>query len=381
MSRVQLLLLLPMVSTAATACGGSTDRPATAAESARAGSASFEIDTVAGGFGFPWSLAMLPDGGYLVAEKDGQLVRLAGDGATRDTLTGVPPIYRAEDSGLHDVVLDPDYASNQRIYFAYVEGDSVANRIVLYRATIQGNQLVDGQAIFRSRPDRVGPAHPGGRLLFLPDATLLLTLGDAYYPRDQAQNPASGLGKIVRVDRDGGIPPDNPFVHDSSYLPEIFSLGHRNPQGLALDPRDSLIWEHEHGPRGGDELNMLRRGSNYGWPVTTFGIDYDGTLISGRQIREDIEGPWQVWVPSIAPSGMAIYLGDRFPQWHGDLFVGALAERSLRRIRLRNGKVVLQEVLLQDLGSRIRDVRTGPDGLLYLLTDEKPGYLLRLRPR
>ena len=372
---------LPLIATAfLAACTG---RPGDAppADSTSTVASVFVIDTVAGGFGFPWSVAMLPDGRFLVAEKDGQLVRLAADGTTRDTIAGVPPIYRAEDSGLHDVVLDPAFARNQRVYFAYVEGDSIANRIVLYRATLQNNQLVDGHAIFHSRPDRVGPAHPGGRLLFLPDSTLLLTLGDAYYPRDEAQNPASGLGKIVRVDRDGGIPADNPFVHDSSYLPEIFSMGHRNPQGLALDPRDSLIWEHEHGPRGGDELNMLRRGANYGWPATTFGIDYDGTLISGRQIREDIEGPWQVWVPSIAPSGLTIYLGDRFPQWHGDLFVGALAERSLRRIRLHNGKVVLQELLLQDLGSRIRDVRTGNDGLLYLLTDEKPGYLLRLRPR
>jgi glucose/arabinose dehydrogenase len=338
------------------------------------------VDTVAGGFGFPWSVAMLPDGRFLVAEKDGQLVRVSADGTTRDTITGVPAIYRAEDAGLHDVVLDPAFATNQRVYLAYVEGDSTANRIVLHRATLQGNALVDGRAIYRSRPDRVGPAHPGGRLLFLPDTTLLLTLGDAYYPRDEAQNPASTLGKIVRVDREGGIPVDNPFVHDSTYLPEIYSMGHRNPQGLALDPRDSLVWEHEHGPRGGDELNLLRRGANYGWPATTFGIDYDGTLISSRQIREDIESPWQVWVPSIAPSGLAVYLGNQFPAWHGDLFVGALAERSLRRIRMRNGKVVLQELLLADLHSRIRDVRTGLDGYLYLLTDERPGYLLRVRP-
>jgi glucose/arabinose dehydrogenase len=337
------------------------------------------VDTVATGLVSPWSLAFLPDGGMLVTEKHGSLRRFARGAASGQVVAGTPRAFQKEDSGLHDVVLDPKFAENGLVYLAFVEGDSAANHIALFRGRLDGDRLVDGRVIFRARPDKQGVGHPGGRLVFLPDETLLLTIGDGYDFRDQAQQLGSDLGKIVRLDREGR-PAANPLADSAGARPELYSYGHRNPQGLLVDPRDGSVWEHEHGPRGGDEINRLSPGLNYGWPRTTFGIDYTGELISGKQLEKGIEAPVLVWVPSIAPSGFALYLGTEFPEWNGDFLVGALAERSLRRIRMRNGEVVLQETLLRELKARVRDVRVGPDGLVYLLTDDANGSVLRLRP-
>jgi aldose sugar dehydrogenase len=346
-----------------------------------AGETSFILDTVATGLKNPWSLAFLPDGGMLVTEKYGGLRHFAkGDTAGR-TVEGTPRAFQVEDGGLLDVALDPRFRENGVIYLSFSEGDSAANHTALFRARLDDRRLADGRILFRASPDKAGPGHPGGRIVFLPDETLLLTIGDGFDYRDQAQQLDSDLGKIVRLDREGRPAAGNTLADSGGARPEIYSYGHRNPQGLLVDPRDGAVWEHEHGPKGGDEINRIRPGLNYGWPLTTFGVDYSGELISTKQRTKGVEGPVTVWVPSIAPSGFALYLGDAFPQWSGDFFVGALAERSLHRLRMRNGEVVLQETLLRELEARIRDVRTGPDGYLYLLTDDANGSVLRLRPR
>ncbi len=362
--------------------GGSARIPAPPAdEAARLGETPFIVDTVASGLKSPWSLAFLPDGGLLVTEKYGGLRHYAkGDTAGR-VVAGTPRAFQFEDSGLLDVRLDPAFADTRLVYLSFSEGDSSANHTALFRARFDGERLSDGRVLFRASPDKAGPGHPGGRLVFLPDTTLLLTIGEGFDYRDQAQRLDSDLGKIVRLDRDGRPAGGNPLADSAGARPEIYSYGHRNPQGLLVDPRDGTIWEHEHGPKGGDEINRIRAGLNYGWPVTTFGVDYSGELISTKQRAKGIEAPVTVWVPSIAPSGFALYLGTAFPEWAGDFFVGALAERSLRRVRLRGGEVVLQETMLRGLNARIRDVRVGPDGCLYLVTDDANGSVLRLRPR
>jgi glucose/arabinose dehydrogenase len=317
----------------------------------------------------------------LVTEKYGGLRRYSKRAATGQIMEGTPQAFRREDSGLLDVALDPRFGENRLVYLSFSEGDSAANHTALFRARLEGGRLADGRVIFRASPDKPGAGHPGGRIVFLPDETLLLTIGEGYDFREQAQQLGSDLGKIVRLDRDGRPPTDNPLADSTGARPELYSFGHRNPQGLLVDPRDGTVWEHEHGPKGGDEINRIRPGCNYGWPLTTFGVDYSGELISTRQLAKGIETPVLVWVPSIAPSGFTLYLGTAFPEWTGDFFVGALAERSLRRVRMRNGAVVLQETMLRELKARIRDVRTGPDGLIYLVTDDANGSVLRLRPR
>jgi glucose/arabinose dehydrogenase len=342
--------------------------------------ASFVVDTVATGLQTPWSLAFLPGGGMLVTEKYGGIRQIRDGALLPQPLEGVPEAFKSEDSGLLDLALDPGFERTGLVFLSFSEGVADANHTALYRARLDGGRLVDGRVIFRATPDKKGPGHPGSRIAFLADSTLLLTVGEGYDYREQAQDLGSALGKVIRLDREGRPPADNPFVGREDALPAIYSYGHRNPQGLLVDPRDGAVWEHEHGPRGGDEINRLGRGVNYGWPRTTHGVDYSGELISNKQTAQGIQPPVAVWVPSIAPSGFTLYLGDAFPGWKGDFFVGGLAERSVRRVRMRNGEVVLQEVLLRDLKARIRDVRTGPDGFLYLLVDDPSGSLLRLRP-
>lgn len=340
----------------------------------------YAVDTVATGLTNPWSLAFLPGGDLLVTEKYGALRWYAKGADTGRIVTGTPRAWRREDSGLLEVALDPRFGENHFIYLSFSEGDSAANHTALFRGRLEGDRLLDGRVLFRASPDKAGAGHPGGRIAFLPDETLLLSIGEGFDYRDQAQALGSDLGKIVRLDREGRPPADNPLADTAGARPELYTVGHRNPQGLLVDPRDGTVWEHEHGPKGGDEINRIRPGLNYGWPLTTFGVDYSGELVSTKQKAQGIETPVLVWVPSIAPSGFALYLGTAFPEWTGDFFVGALAERSLHRVRLRNGEVVLQETMLRELKARIRDVRTGPDGLLYLVTDDANGSVLRLRP-
>jgi glucose/arabinose dehydrogenase len=325
-------------------------------------------------------MAFLPDGSIMIAEKLGEIRLFKGGKLLPAPIPGAPPSYKEGESGHHDLLLDPKFAQNGLVYISYSEGKMEANHAALWRARFDGKAFVEGRAIFRVSPDKSDADHFGGRMVFLPDETLLMTIGDGYKYRDQAQNLKSYLGKVVRLTRDGKAPKDNPYVGNKNALPEIYSYGHRNAQGLFIDPRDNSVWEHEHGPMGGDEINVLKPGANYGWPKFTYGIDYDGTIISGKQKAKDIEDPKVIWVPSIAPSGFSLYLGDKFPAWRGDFFVGALADKHLRRVRLTKNSL-LEERLLVDLNTRIRDVRPGPDGLIYVLTDEENGRLLRLVPK
>jgi len=342
-----------------------------------------QLERVAGGLQRPWSLAFLPGGDILVTEKHRGLRLVRAGAVLPEPVAGGPPgVFAKEDSGLLDVALDPAFSENRLVYLSFAEGDAAANRTAIWRARYEDGRLQDGRVIFRARPDKAGPSHPGGRLLFLPDGSLLLTVGDGFDHKAAAQDLGSHLGKILRLARDGSAPPDNPFAGRAGALPEIWTTGHRNPQGLALDPATGTVWEHEHGPRGGDEINRLRAGANYGWPLVTHGIDYDGALISERAFAGGVERSSFFWAPSIAPSGLAVYRGTALPGWDGKLVVGALAAKSVSRMRF-DPKVdffVEEDRLFHAYGKRIRDVRVGPDGFLYLLTDEDDAELLRLRP-
>jgi glucose/arabinose dehydrogenase len=331
----------------------------------------------------PWSLAFLPGGDILLTEKY-RGIRLVRDGKLlAEPLAGGPPDVLAKaDSGLLEVVLDPDFERNRLLYVSFAEGTEEANRTAIWRARYQDGRLQDGRVIFRASPDKKGTGHPGGRMLFMPDATLVLTVGDGYDYKASAQDLGSHLGKILRLTRDGGAPPDNPFVGRAEARPEIWTYGHRNPQGLARDPETGTVWAHEHGPRGGDEVNRLRAGANYGWPLVTHGIDYDGTLIAERAFEPGVERSSFYWAPSIAPSGLAVYRGRAFPAWDGQLLVGGLVSRAVSRLRYSDkiSFFIEDERLFGAYGKRIRDVRVGPDALVYLLTDEDEAELLRLRP-
>jgi len=340
------------------------------------------LEPVAVELRFPWSLAFLPNGDTLVVEKHHGVRVVSAAGELGPLLQGVPPnALREEDSGYHDIVLDPEFAENRRVYLAFAEGDVAANRTAIWRARFDGNRFVGGRVVFRVNVAKQGPSHPGGRLLFLPDNTLLLSVGDGYTYRTAAQDLRSHLGKVLRLTRDGAPAPDNPFIDRADVAPEIWTIGHRNIQGLTRDPETGEIWAHEHGPRGGDEINLLQAGRNYGWPAVSNGIDYDGTLISERLSAPEYERPRFFWAPSIAPSGFAIYRGDRYPDFVGKFFVGGLASRSLSRLRIGRdtGLFVEEARMFTGLRTRIRDVRVGPDGLIYLLTDEaENARLLRL---
>jgi glucose/arabinose dehydrogenase len=345
---------------------------------------SADLERLAGGLRFPWSLAFTPDGDILITEKYAG-VRVMRDGRLLpEVLAGGPADVLAKaDSGILDIALDPDFAANRLVYLSFAEGDDAANRTAVWVARYDGKRFTDGRVIFRVQPDKAKPGHPGGRMLFLPDGTFLLTVGDGFDYKAAAQDPGSHLGKILRLTRAGAAPADNPFTGRPGTLPEIWSSGHRNAQGLTRDPETGEIWAHEHGPRGGDEVNRLRAGANYGWPLVTHGIDYDGTLISERAFAPDVERSVFYWAPSIAPSGLAVYRGAAFPDWRGKLLVGGLVSRSV--VRLRPGKqtefYVEEERMFTPMQKRIRDVRVGPDGLIYVLTDEEDGGLYRIRPR
>jgi aldose sugar dehydrogenase len=331
----------------------------------------------------PWSIAFLPGGDMLVTEKHGGIRRIAPDGRASAPLPGGPVnVLQRSDSGLLDVVLDPDFGRNGHVYVAFVEGNEQANRTAIWKARLEGERLTGGRVIFRVNESKAGPGHPGGRMIFLPDHTLLLTVGDGFSLRDKAQDPASHLGKVLRLTRDGAAAPGNPFVGRAGHAPEVWTMGHRNIQGLARDPATGTIWAHEHGPRGGDEINALVAGGNYGWPTVSFGIDYDGTVITERTQAPGMTGPRFVWSPSIAPSGLVVYSGTRFPQFQGRLLLGALASRMVAQVRInpKNGLLAEEARLLTGLKARIRDARESPDGHIYLLTDESPGHLLRIVP-
>jgi len=342
-----------------------------------------ELEQIGPALAAPWSVAFLPDGSFLVTEKHGGVRIIRRDGRASPPLAGAPPnVLRKEDSGLLDVLLDPDFAANRMIYIAFAEGTDAANRTAIWKARLDRDRLAHGRVIFRVGEAKKEPSHPGGRMLFLPDKTLLLTVGDGFGYKEKAQDPASHLGKILRLTRDGRAAPDNPFVGRPGHAPEIWTLGHRNPQGLTRDPITGIVWEHEHGPRGGDEINELVGGRNYGWPKASFGIDYDGKLITDRQHVDGMSDPRFVWSPSIAPSGLAVYRGPIHVEWEGRLLVGALASRMLSQVRVhpKTGLLAEEARRLTGLKARIRDVRVRSDGEIFLLTDDPQGRLLRIVP-
>ncbi|HSB98689.1 MAG TPA: PQQ-dependent sugar dehydrogenase [Burkholderiaceae bacterium] len=338
--------------------------------------------TVAQGLVNPWSLAFLPDGRMLVTERPGRLRIVDRDGTLGAPIGGLPAISVGGQCGLLDVALDPKFADNGVVYFSYAEpasgGDS-GNSTAVARARLAGNTLADVRTIFVQRPKVSSSAHCGGRLVFARDGRLFVVLGDRFSRKDDAQTLDNHLGKIVRIEPDGQVPADNPLVGRVGALPEIWSLGHRNVQGAALHPDTGELWTHEHGPQGGDEVNVCEGGKNYGWPLLTFGRNYvTGTRIGEEGPKPGYEQPLKVWVPSIAPSGMAFLTSERYPGWKGSLFVGALRAQVLVRLTLDGPKVVGEERLLLDLKERIRDVRQGPDGWLYVVTDSSNGRILRL---
>ena len=341
------------------------------------------VQTAAKELDHPWALAFLPDGRMLVTERPGRMRIVGKDGTPSPALAGVPQVFASGQGGLLDVVLDRSFAQNHAIYFCYAEPAEGRARTALARARLidEGTLRIDAvQVIFRQAGPLSSGNHFGCRIVQTPDDNLFLTTGDHFTTRDQAQNLGNDLGKIIRIRPDGSVPPDNPFVGNAAAKPEIWSYGHRNPQGLALHPTTGKLWEHEHGPRGGDEVNIIEKGKNYGWPVIGYGIDYNGAKIHESTQKAGMEQPLKYWVPSIAPSGMTFYIGNVFAPWRGSLFVGALAGQVLVRLEVDGDKAVKEERLLQQLRERIRDVREGPDGALWLATDSSSGRILRLAP-
>jgi aldose sugar dehydrogenase len=328
-------------------------------------------------------LAFLPEGGFLVTERVGRMRIVESNGTLSAPIANVPKVFASGQGGLLDVALDRGFTQNGTIYFCYAEPARGGARTALARARLNADvspRLDDLKIVFRQDGPLSDGNHFGCRIVQTADDSLFLTLGEHFTTRDQAQNLGNHLGKIVRLRPDGSVPPDNPFVGRQGAKPEIWSYGHRNPQGLALHPASGRLWEHEHGPRGGDEVNIIQKGSNYGWPVIGYGIDYSGAKIHESTHKAGMEQPIWYWVPSIAPSGMAFYTGNVFPAWQGNLFVGALAGQMLVRLELDGEKIVKEERLLHALGERMRDVRQGPDGTLWLLTDNSAGRILRLVP-
>ncbi|KPQ30273.1 MAG: glucose/sorbosone dehydrogenase family protein [Marinobacter excellens HL-55] len=344
------------------------------------GQVDYQVEVVAQGLDHPWSIAFLSGGAALVTERGGVLKHLSPDGE-QTVISGVPAVFASGQAGLFDVLVEPGAGDTVRVFLTYACGRNSANHLCVASGDLTGTELTDVREIFRAKPAKYGNAHYGGRMAWLGDGTLLVTLGDGFDFREEAQRLSSHIGTIVRLNPDGSVPGDNPFINHDGAQPEIFSLGHRNVQGVIYDGREDRIIAHEHGPRGGDEINLIRGGGNYGWPLASDGVDYTGALVTPFRRYEGTIAPLWFWTPSIAPSGMALYHGHQFPQWRGNLFVGALANKSVHRMILADGEVIATERLFDELGERIRDVREGPDGALYLLTDSSEGRLLRVVPR
>jgi glucose/arabinose dehydrogenase len=345
----------------------------------------FQVTTAAQGLVHPWGLAFLPDGRMLVTERAGRIRIVSGQGALSPPLAGAPRVASGAQLGLFGLALDPGFASNHRVYIAYAEPRGAGSGLTVARATLADGaepRLADLTVIFRAEPVETGQANIGGRLAFAPDGTLFVSVGDRFETKAKAQTLDNDLGKMVRITTDGAAPKDNPFVGRAGARAEIFSFGHRNPEAVAVNPWTHEMWIVEHGARGGDEVNVIRPGRNYGWPVITYGEDYSGQPIgAGITQKAGMEQPLYYWDPVIAPSGMAFYDADAFPAWKGSLFVGGLASQHLARLTLKGDTIVGEEWLLADLGERIRDVVVGPDGAIYVLTDSVRGRVLKLAPK
>jgi len=339
--------------------------------------ADYQITQVAAGLNTPWSVDFFTNGDYLVTERRGNLLRVKSDGSTSQ-ISGTPSTYFAGQGGFFDALIRSE-GDTVWVYLSYAKGTPDANGTAIYKARLKGDTLVDGSDIFWAKTLKDTPQHYGGKLAFGPNETLFVTTGDGFDYRESAQDKQSELGKVIRIKLDGSTPQDNPFKGELSE--RIWSYGHRNPQGLAFDPATGELYQHEHGPKGGDEINLIQRGADYGWPLATYGVNYSGALVSPFTEYKGTNQPVTYWVPSIAPSGFAVYRGEAFPDWQGDLLVGALVDREVRRLRVEAGKVTEQESLFSELGERIRDVRISPSGFIYLVTDGTDGALYRVSPK
>lgn len=335
----------------------------------------YEIHTLVSGLHYPWAMVELPDGSMLVTEKSGQLRRIV-DGEVSAPVNNLPQVYYKSQGGLMDIVLHPQYTATGWIYLTYAHGTDEANQLRLMRARLEDGTLTDQQILFSAEPVKSTPVHYGGRLVFMGDNTLVLSSGDGFDYREQAQNPASHLGKLIRLNDDGSIPADNPQIEGAAK--GIYSLGHRNVQGLAWDPFKTLLFANEHGPAGGDEINIIRPGRNFGWPVITYGKDYSGANISPFTEYPGMIQPLVNWTPSIAPSALVVYRGAMFPELHGDLLSTTLKSKEVRRVIVDGIEVREQQSLFTELGVRLRDILVAGDGALYLLTDEESGSLLKV---
>lgn len=345
----------------------------------------WSAEAIVEGLNRPWGIAWLPDGSMLITEKDGFLNHVSADGSDITRLQGVPEVFSEGQGGLLDVSLHPEFEENRMIYLTYSRGTDDANQTVLARAMLGDASIENAEVLFEVVPIKNGGQHFGSRLVWLSDGTLLMSIGDGGNPpvevndtliRNYAQRGDAYVGKVIRLNDDGSVPDDNPFVNDASVNSEIWTMGHRNIQGMAYDAESGNVWANEHGARGGDELNLLEPGENYGWPEVTYSREYWGPEISDKTTMEGMVDPKLVWTPSIAPSGLVYYTGDRYPDWKGNLFSGNLAGSQIRRIVLDGESVVNEETL--QIGTRVRDVRQGPDGFLYYLTDVPEGGLYRI---
>jgi glucose/arabinose dehydrogenase len=350
--------------------------------------AGYRSDIVVGGLAHPWGMAWLPDGTLLVTERPGRLRLVRENGLAPEPVSGLPEIFVSGQAGLLDVAVDPDFEANRWIYLSHAHGQRSENRLRVIRARLENGALKEVVTLCETLQAKSGTQHFGSRLLWLPDKTLLVSVGDGGNPpirlegdwiRKQAQNRASRLGKILRLNRDGSAPPDNPFAGDATADPLVWSYGHRNVQGLARDPDSDRVWASEHGALGGDELNQIRRGGNYGWPEATYSREYFGPRISDQRSLPRMIDPVLVWQVAIAPGGLVFYTGERFPGWRGNLFAAGLVSQDVRRLVLSAEGRVIQEEAIR-IGARVRHVAQGPDGLLYVLTDEAAGRLIRILP-
>lgn len=340
----------------------------------------YRLENVAEGLSHPWSIAFLPNGDYLVSMRSGELRRVSANGEVGEPLANTPASYVASQGGYFDVVIDPNFESNQTIYLAFAHGTRKANATRVIKATLGDDSLENISVIYTLEPSKDTPVHYGGRLQFINDGTLLITTGDGFNYREASQDKFNQLGKIIRIKSDGSVPADNPFADGELGDPKVYSYGHRNPQGMSYDATTNTIYTHEHGPKGGDEVNIIEAGSNYGWPATSYGVNYSGAIITPYTQAAGVTDPIHHWVPSIAPSGLVYYTGAAFPQWQGSLFVGALVNQDLRRLVLERGEVVKEEIMFSEIDARIRDVRANAKGHLYILTDSKQGKIIRVVP-
>jgi glucose/arabinose dehydrogenase len=337
-------------------------------------------ETFAKGFENPWALEFLPDRRVLVTERPGRLRIVARDGRVSEPLTGVPKVYATGQGGLLDVAVSPNFAQDRLVYLSFAEPGEGGAGTAVARGRLSDNGLEKTEVIWRQEPKVSGPNHFGSRIVFRPDNTLFVTLGDRFSYREKAQDLSVTIGKVVRINPDGTAPRDNPFVGKPGVKPEIWSYGHRNVQAADLDPQSRELMTAEHGARGGDELNRVQAGKNYGWPVITYGVDYSGAKIGEGTAKQGMEQPVYYWDPVIAPSGMTFYTGDVFREWKGNILVGSLTPGLLVRLIMKGNAVAQEERYLADLRERIRDVRQGPDGLVYLVTDSRNGRLIRVSP-